>query len=121
MAGTDDISFRRLDNDTLQKLSEFAKENENLSPQQGLLLVIFADAASQEVNVPASTDVDQLLAQLPSRDVDQLLVQLREAYMPGKPGTPIPCCIVPVKPPPPPPPTLAFGYKPECPDLLVPG
>jgi hypothetical protein len=99
MDGTDDISFTRLDIDSLQKLSAFARKN--LSQEQwGLLAVIFvAGAASQEVDVLASTDVDRLLAQLPSTDVNRLLTQLREAYMPGKPGAPTRYCIVPVKPP----------------------
>jgi hypothetical protein len=96
MDGTNDISFTELDDDTLQKISEFAKEK--LSPQQGLLLVIFAaEAASQDVDVDETT-VHEI------RDVDRLLAKLRKAYMRGKPGTPIPYCIVPVPPPPPPPP-----------------
>jgi len=91
MAGTDDISFSSVDNDTVRKLSEFAKAN--ISPQQGLLLVIFAD----ETDVPASTDANQFLVQ--STDVNQLIASLRRAYMHGEPRPAIPCCIVPVRPP----------------------
>jgi hypothetical protein len=96
MAERHDISFRSLDDDTTQRLSEFAKEN--LSPQQGLLMVVFAtEAADQDVDTSRITVPE-------TRDVDQLLTKLRKAYTPGEPMPPIICCIVPVKPPPIPPP-----------------
>jgi hypothetical protein len=86
MAGTDDISFIELDDDTLAKLRKIAREK--LSPQQGSLVVVFAAVASQEAEVPARTDVDELLA------------QLRQAYTGGQLVPPIRFCIVPAKPPP---------------------
>jgi hypothetical protein len=92
MAGTDDISFIELDNDTLEKFREIAREK--LGPQQGSLVVVFEAVASQEAEAPARTDVDQLLA------------QLRQAYTRGQLIPPIRYCIVPARPPsttPPPP------------------
>jgi hypothetical protein len=88
MAGTNDISIISLDDNTLKKLREFAKENLSRQQEQGLLLVIFAAkaGASQEVDTTGATDVDQLLG------------QLREAYMPGNVRGPIRCCIVPPPP-----------------------